>query len=190
VAPSGRACRAEVGPDPELAALPEPAGLRITGDERHSVTAGPDGVVVRALSEADPALGNSSRHDTGTRAGDALLAADGGIASALVSSLPFTRTSSGFVGTSDGWTDLQDRSLDWSYDTAPDGNVLQTGEVPVSGTTTFTLALGFGGTTGAAESAARGSSPPASRTAPRPPRAATTPPCPARHWRCAAGRAR
>ena len=94
----------------------------------------------------DPALANSSRHDTATRSGDALLGQDGTVASALVAAPGFTRTSNGFVGTSDGWTDLaSDKTLDFNYDTAPDGNVLQTGEIAVNGTTTFTLALGFGG---------------------------------------------
>ncbi len=84
------------------------------------------------------------------------------MASALVASTGFLRTSSGFVGTSDGWTDLDaDRKLDWSYDSAPDGNVLQTGEIPVDAkrgrATTFTLALGFGESTAGAEQAARGS---------------------------------
>ena len=96
----------------------------------------------------DPALANSSRHDTATRDGDALLGQDGAVASALVAAPGFTRTSNGFVGTSDGWTDLaSDKTLDFNYDTAPDGNVLQTGEIALDGTTTFTLALGFGGST-------------------------------------------
>ena len=82
----------------------------------------------------------------------------------------FARTSNGFVGTSDGWTDLaSDKTLDFDYDTAPDGNVLQTGEIALDGdATTFTLALGFGGSTAAAERDARArASPTASRAAPR-----------------------
>src|SRR5215208_5034162 len=108
----------------------------------------------------DPALGNSSRHDSASRHGAgrdvALLAGEGAVASALVASSGFARTSSGFVGVSDGWTDLEDdRQMDWSYDSAPDGNVLQTGEVPVEGAvTTFTLALGFADSPTAAESTA------------------------------------
>ena len=48
------------------------------------------------------------------------------------------------------------------YDTAPDGNVLQTGELPladnrVGRATKFTLALGFGSSTAEAERAARAS---------------------------------
>src|SRR4051812_29549540 len=112
----------------------------------------------RLFALFDPALANSSRHDTATRSGDALLGQDGSVASALVSSPGFTRTSNGFVGTSDGWTDLaSDKTLDFNYDTAPDGNVLRTGEVAVNGTTTFTLALGFGASTTAAEATARAS---------------------------------
>ena len=75
--------------------------------------------------------------------------ATGQQASALVASSGFLRTSNGFVGVSDGWTDLSaDRKLDSNYDTAPDGNVLQTGELPLTDKrggreSTFTLALGF-----------------------------------------------
>src|SRR3954469_15360428 len=106
----------------------------------------------------DPALANSSRHDTATRSGDALLGQDGSVASALVAAPGFTRTSNGFVGTSDGWTDLaSDKTLNFNYDSATDGNVLQTGEIALNGTTTFTLALGFGSSTSAAEAAARAS---------------------------------
>jgi GH15 family glucan-1,4-alpha-glucosidase len=109
----------------------------------------------------DPALGNSSRHDSASRQGAgrdvALLAAEGAVASALVASTGFARTSSGFVGVSDGWTDLEGNGqMDWSYESAPDGNVLQTGEVPLEGdAATFTLALGFAESLAAAESTAR-----------------------------------
>src|SRR4051794_2249535 len=116
----------------------------------------------RLFALYDPAIGNSSLGDTATRTGSGtdvtLLARDGNVASALVASSGFARTSSGFVDSSDGWTDLSaDRRLDFDYDTAPNGNVLQTGEISVAGTTSFTLALGFGATTSAAEAAARAS---------------------------------
>ena len=129
----------------------------------------------RLFALFDPALANSSRHDTATRSGDALLGQDGSVASALVAAPAFTRTSNGFVGTSDGWTDLaSDRTLDWSYDSAPDGNVLQTGEIALDGTTTFTLALGFGGSTAAAEDAARAGLDAVSQRGPRPTRRSGT----------------
>ncbi len=117
----------------------------------------------RLFALYDPALGNSSRHDSASRQGVggdvALLAADGDVASALVASSGFARTSSGFVGVSDGWTDLADNlRMDWDYDSAPDGNVLQTGELPLAaGATTFTLALGFAESVAGAERAARAS---------------------------------
>src|SRR5215217_7792872 len=117
----------------------------------------------RLFALYDPAVGNSSLHDTAAREGAgtdvALLASEGSVASALVASPGFTRTSSGFVGTSDGWTDLEDnRRLDWDYDSAPDGNVLQTGELAVgAGPSTFTLALGFADSPAAAATVARAS---------------------------------
>jgi glucan 1,4-alpha-glucosidase len=120
----------------------------------------------RLFTLYDPAIGNSSLHDTATRAGTgssaSLLASDGDLASALVASSGFARTSNGFVGTSDGWTDLAaDYRLDWDYDSATDGNVLQTGEVPLKAepgdATKFTLALGFGDSTSSAASTARAS---------------------------------
>lgn len=95
----------------------------------------------------DPSINNSGLHDTGYTLSDALIAADGGIATALVSSPAFTRTSSGFLGTSDGWTALKhDFKLGHAYRRAVDGNIAQVGELPPSDTSfTFTLALGFGG---------------------------------------------
>jgi len=117
----------------------------------------------RLFALYDPAVDNSSRGDSASRRGIrrnvSLVTTDGGTASALVASSGFTRTSSGFVSTSDGWTDLQDRHLDWDYDSAPDGNVMQTGEILLHDDkeTTFTLALGFGGTAAEADRVARAS---------------------------------
>jgi Glucodextranase, domain N len=52
----------------------------------------------------DPALANSGDDDTGSSSGTALLASDPhGVASALLARPAF----SGFLGTSDGWTDLE-----------------------------------------------------------------------------------
>jgi glucan 1,4-alpha-glucosidase len=120
----------------------------------------------RLFTLYDPAIANSSLHDTATRAGTgrsaSLLASDGNLASALVASSGFAMTSNGFVGTSDGWTDLAaDYRLDGNYDSATDGNVLQTGEIPLKAepgdATKFTLALGFGDSTSDALSTARAS---------------------------------
>ena len=43
---------------------------------------------------------------------------------------PFTKLSCGYVGRSDGWTDLADNfQLDWEFDRADDGNIALIGEI-------------------------------------------------------------
>lgn len=67
------------------------------------------------------------------------------VALALAASAPIPLASSGFVGFSDGWTDLhQDLQMDWEFATASDGNIALTGAIDVSLSPEFTLALGFG----------------------------------------------
>jgi glucoamylase len=96
--------------------------------------------------------------DSGRSEGGALLARDGAMGSALVAAPAFTETSSGYLGTSDGWQDLRaDHRMDWHYE-ATDGNIVQTGRTALTGVghrRTMTLALGFGGTDGAALGTAR-----------------------------------
>ena len=109
----------------------------------------------------DPALSMTGDDDTGTTQNGALVATDGTNSDAVVSSTGFSRTSSGYLGTSDGWTDLAaDHQLDWTY-TAPDpGNVVQTGLTRLTGRAghqNLTLAVGFGATTAAAQTAAHAS---------------------------------
>ena len=78
-------------------------------------------------------------------AGKELLVADRGpIQLALGASIPFTRTSCGYVGASDGWTDLQNFKMDWEFESALDGNVAMMGELDLSASRTFTLGLSFG----------------------------------------------
>src|ERR1700750_2802898 len=96
--------------------------------------------------------------ERGTSTAHALLASDATMGSALVASPRFTRTSSGYLGTSDGYTDLQDFRMDWRYTSAPDGNVVQTGRTALTGLRggrRTTRALGFGAAPAAARSAAR-----------------------------------
>ncbi|WP_433360904.1 glycoside hydrolase family 15 protein [Actinoplanes sp. CA-142083] len=89
----------------------------------------------------DPALGNSRGGDSGSTAGDALLASDGSVSSALVASPPIRAASSGFAGVSDGLTDLlADGRMDWHYSSATAGNLVQTAALAPRAT----LALGFG----------------------------------------------
>ena len=65
---------------------------------------------------------------------------------ALRADRPFLAASSGYAGTeSDGLAQLDaDRMLATTYEQAPDGNVVQTGQVDVGGDGRSTLALGFG----------------------------------------------
>ncbi|HLN51553.1 MAG TPA: glycoside hydrolase family 15 protein [Thermoplasmata archaeon] len=78
--------------------------------------------------------------------GRSLLAAEkGGTALAVGCTSPFVRTSVGYVGASDGWTDIsQHGSMAWEFDRAPDGNVALTGEIPLEEVSEFTLGLAFG----------------------------------------------
>ena len=66
---------------------------------------------------------------------------------ALAGTVPFTRVSCGYVGRSDGWTDLAGNfQMDWQFDHATDGNIALTGALAVSGQREFTLGLAFGDT--------------------------------------------
>jgi glucoamylase len=104
----------------------------------------------------DPSLRNSPMGDSGRSAGTALVAHDGAIASALASSRPFMRTSTGYMGTSDGFTDLRDGRMDDAYRSAGPGNIAQTGQVTAGAeSASFTLALGFGRTQREALTSAR-----------------------------------
>ncbi|HZR45594.1 MAG TPA: glycoside hydrolase family 15 protein, partial [Candidatus Manganitrophaceae bacterium] len=74
-----------------------------------------------------------------------LVAFKGEVYLALGATVPFLRSSCGFVGSSDGWTDLHENfRMDWEFDYARDGNVAVMGELDLSEGRTFTLALGFG----------------------------------------------
>jgi len=65
---------------------------------------------------------------------------------ALGADVPFTHLSCGYVGTSDGWTDLTDNYvMDWEFEHARDGNIALMGEVDLSTGPQFTLGLAFGG---------------------------------------------
>jgi glucoamylase len=106
----------------------------------------------------DPSLSGNGDDDSGSTAGAALVASDTKAASALVASPALTKTSSGYLGTSDGWTDLSSHyGMDWNYTSAPNGNVVQTGRLALTGkpgSEDATLALGFGASTTAALGAA------------------------------------
>jgi glucoamylase len=77
---------------------------------------------------------------------------------ALACSVPWLRSSVGYVGCSDGWEDLHTHHrLTWNYETAPDGNVALVAEIDLSLGCEFVLALGFGHTANEAAHRARSS---------------------------------
>jgi glucoamylase len=64
---------------------------------------------------------------------------------ALAATVPFSRTSCGYVGRSDGWTDLSANfQMDWEFDHANDGNTALTGRLDLTAYREFTLGLAFG----------------------------------------------
>jgi glucoamylase len=98
----------------------------------------------------DPSLNNSGRHDTAWTEDGALLASDSDKSSALVSSTGFDQQTNGYLGVSDGLTQLRRAEggaspyvkIEEPYARAADGNVVQVARVSPS--RPFTLALGFG----------------------------------------------
>jgi glucoamylase len=75
----------------------------------------------------------------------------------LVADPGFGRASVGYVGISDGWTDLYAHAaMEWEYTSAGPGVVAMMGELTAAtGELAGTLALGFGDTAAAAEASAR-----------------------------------
>ena len=146
-----------------------------TDPDRHAL-------VVRVLFEAlggrrvsdfnlyalhNPAMDNSGSGDlsrTLSSTRTMLVASQSTRASALAVSRPWglsggtAMVSNGFVGVSDGWTDLlgggADKVMNWTYDSASSGNVAQLGWIDTSGVTasslSFDLVLAFGATEGEA----------------------------------------
>lgn len=93
----------------------------------------------------DPSLNNSGLHDSAWVQGDALVASDAGKTSALLSSTGFFEMTNGYLGTSDGLTQLRAEGrgrIANQYLRAADGNAVQVARVHAG--QPFTLALGFG----------------------------------------------
>ena len=75
-----------------------------------------------------------------------LMACKQGVWLAMTGTVPFSRTSCGYVGKSDGWTDLHENfKMDYEFDHATNGNIALTGELDLK-TREFTLATAFGAT--------------------------------------------
>lgn len=75
-----------------------------------------------------------------------LFAKRNGVVLALASSQKWLNRSVGFVGFSDGYTDLKaNKQMTWEYQHAENGNVAMTGEIDLAGAdNSFVLAVGFG----------------------------------------------
>ncbi|PYS89244.1 MAG: hypothetical protein DMF64_18190, partial [Acidobacteria bacterium] len=101
----------------------------------------------------DPSINNSGMHDSAWTSGGMMFASDGGKTSALATIPSFLKTTNGYLGTSDGLTQLRASGrITGSYERAADGNVAQMAQlvqvrfgwgtrVP---SINFTLALAFG----------------------------------------------
>jgi glucoamylase len=114
-----------------------------------------DGGTYALYALYDPSLANTGMDDSGRTAQHALLASDGQVSTALVSQPRFGATSTGYLGTSDGWTDLKgDQRLDHTHRQAGPGNIVQTGRISgvtgLAGHHRARLSLGFGRTAPAA----------------------------------------
>ena len=82
----------------------------------------------------DPALSNDGNDDNGTSKHGLLLTQDAKAGSALIAQPSFGRTSTGYLDASDGWTDLRDDfTMDWTYRSSPNGNVVQTAQTALDG---------------------------------------------------------
>src|SRR4029077_4164075 len=96
-----------------------------------------------------PHLENGGWHNSAevldTKAGRVIVAFKGETWMALGATAPFVRCSCGYVAVNDGWTDLHDnRTLDWQYDAAYDGNIAITGQIDLTRGPEVTLCLAFG----------------------------------------------
>ena len=96
-----------------------------------------------------PHIGNKSSGNTGWT-GDykgvpMLFAKRDEVTLALACSLPWKKRSAGFVGVSDGYTDVEaHKEMQWEYTKAEDGNIALTGEIDLSGEGELVIALSFG----------------------------------------------
>ena len=81
-----------------------------------------------------------------------LIANKGSTSLALGASVPILRRSCGYVGKSDGWTDLADNfEMDWDFDTVENGNIALTAQIDTSHSREFTLAVALGNSDHAAQ---------------------------------------
>ena len=123
-------------------------------------------VTVRALKGSvtpylllEPHMANTGANDAGAASNMALTANEGETFLTLKGSKPFAAASAGFIGVSDGLTDLKDGKLDALYAStgADRGAIMLTGQLPATrGEVTVDYAIGFGPTAAASAQAADG----------------------------------
>ncbi|HUZ95083.1 MAG TPA: glycoside hydrolase family 15 protein [Edaphobacter sp.] len=116
--------------------------VRITGDEE--LLSRVKCYVLLAPHLDGGGAGNSARsiEVAGQRC---LLAWKNNISLALGVSCGFTRSSCGYVGSSDGFQDLaSDMTMDWQFGQALDGNIAIMGEIDVAHNREFTVVIGLG----------------------------------------------
>ena len=129
----------EIISDPHLTCILQ--NTEIEGDERFLSN-------IHLYALCAPHLDGGGAHNNGYVANvsgrDIFLAEKNGTWLALGATTPFLRLSCGYVGKSDGWTDLHENlKMDWEFDTALDGNIALTGEIdPEKKEFTLGLALG------------------------------------------------
>jgi glucoamylase len=119
---------------------------------QHTYLTGPDEAFLKTLrmfALCAPHLevggGGNNGYVTTVNGARILMASKEGVWLAMLASVPFSRTSCGYVGKSDGWTDLHENlQMDYEFGLATSGNIALTGEVDLSKTREFTLATAFG----------------------------------------------
>ena len=109
----------------------------------------------------EPHMANTGVGDRGAASTRSLSAMEGDVALSLVPSAPFEAASVGFVGASDGLTDLADGRLDHAYAAtgSEPGNIMLTGALPTVGrgqTLSRDYVIGFGENAAGAEAQAAG----------------------------------
>lgn len=116
-----------------------------------------DGRRLALFALYDPALDNTPTNDRGRSVGSTLVAVDGasGLSSALRSRPTFGAMSTDYLGSSDGWADLErDHRLDHDDEAAGPGDIVQVARIPGvngrPGHRVATLTLAFGRNAGVA----------------------------------------
>jgi glucoamylase len=104
---------------------------------------------LRMYAFASPRLGGGGWGNNGfvveVAGRDLLVAERNGVWLAMGATVPFVRLSCGYMGHSDGWTDLAENfRLDWAFDRALEGHIALTGELDLRTTRSFVIGTAFG----------------------------------------------